>query len=249
MQGCDVVFHLAAQSNVIGAAQDSDYSIRTNVLGTCAVLAAARAAGVRRVVFTSSREVYGDPTSMPVREDAPLLPKNLYGASKCAGEAYCLAMRVYGLETVILRLANVYGPGDRDRVIPIFVENALTGAPLVLYGGQQTVDFVWIGDVVYALTRAGLGDYIQAPVNVGSGTGVTIHELASRIITVTGSSSAVQVVPPREIEVGKFVAGVDASRRLLAMPERTDPLFRLSDTVESVRRDLRERPRRTGGSV
>jgi nucleoside-diphosphate-sugar epimerase len=249
IEGCDVVFHLAAQSNVIGAAQDSDYSIRANVLGTYAVLAAARAAGVRRVVFTSSREVYGDPQSIPVREDAPLLPKNLYGASKCAGEAYCLAMRVFGIETVILRLANVYGPGDRDRVIPIFVENALTSAPLVLYGGQQIVDFIWIGDVVEALMRAGFGDYIQAPVNIGSGTGVTIHELAAQITSVIGSSSAVRVVPPREIEVGKFVAEVGAARRLLALPERLDPLFRLGDTVEWLRRDLRDRSLQAGAAA
>jgi UDP-glucose 4-epimerase len=244
MMGCDVVFHLAAQSNVIGAAQDSDYSINTNVLGTYRVLEAARAAGVRRVVFTSSREVYGDPVSLPVREDAPLLPKNLYGASKCAGEAYCMAMRVYGLETVILRLANVYGPGDRDRVIPIFIENALNGAPLVLYGGRQIVDFVWIGDVVDALIRAGFGDYLHIPVNIGSGIGVTIKELASRIVSETGSPSAVQVAPPRDIEVCGFVAGVDSSRQLLAMPERSDPLFRLGDAADWLREDLRQRPPR-----
>jgi UDP-glucose 4-epimerase len=235
MKGCDVVFHLAAQSNVIGAAQDSDYSISTNVLGTYRVLNAARAAGVRRVVFTSSREVYGDPVSLPVGEDAPLLPKNLYGASKCAGEAYCVAMRVYGLETVILRLANVYGPGDRDRVIPIFVENALTGAPLVLYGGQQIVDFIYIGDVIDALIRAGFEDYIHAPVNIGSGIGVSIQELASRVISDTGSPSEVRLLPPRDIEVCGFVARVATSRRLLAMSERIDPLFRLGDTIESLR--------------
>jgi UDP-glucose 4-epimerase len=240
IEGCDVVFHLAAQSNVIGAAQDSDYSIGTNVLGTYAVLAAARDAGVKRVVFTSSREVYGDPASLPVREDAPLLPKNLYGASKCAGEAYCLAMRIYGLETVILRLANVYGPGDRDRVIPIFIENALTGTPLVLYGGQQTVDFVWVGDVVDALMRAGFGDYIEEPVNIGSGIGITVHELALRVIAATGSACGIRVVPPRNIEVSRFIADVAASRRLLGIPERTDPLWRLADTVEGLRDGLPE---------
>jgi len=248
IRGCDVVFHLAAQSNVIGAAQDSEYSIRTNVLGTYGVLAAARAAGVRRLVFTSSREVYGDPRSIPVCEDAPLLPKNLYGASKCAGEAYCLAMRIYGLETVILRLANVYGPGDRDRVIPIFVENALTGAPLVLYGGKQVVDFVWIGDVVNALMRAGFGDFIQTPVNIGGGVGITVHELALRVISATGSSSAIRVVTPRDIEVGRFVAEIGTSRRLLAMPARIDPLFRLTDTVEWMRHDIHGRQLQSGAA-
>ena len=77
------------------------------------------------MVFTSSREVYGDPDQLPVPESASLRPKNAYGASKVAGEAYCQAFGNDGLETVILRLANVYGPRDRDRVIPLFVENAL----------------------------------------------------------------------------------------------------------------------------
>jgi nucleoside-diphosphate-sugar epimerase len=183
-----------------------------------------------------------------VREDAPLLPKNLYGASKCAGEAYCMAMRVYRLETVILRLANVYGAGDRERVIPIFVENALTGAPLVLYGGQQVVDFIWVGDVVDALIRAGFGDYIHLPVNIGSGIGVTIKELASRIVSETGSPSAVRVAPPRDIEVCGFVAGVDTSRTLLAMPKRSDPLFRLGDAIECLRGDLLRRSPRVSAT-
>src|SRR5450432_2837142 len=87
--GCDVVYHLAAQSNVMGAVQDPDYSVTTNVLGTFNVLRAAAEARVRRVVFTSSREVYGEPRTLPAREDQPMLAKNPYGASKVAGEAYC----------------------------------------------------------------------------------------------------------------------------------------------------------------
>ena len=89
MQGCDLVYHLAAQSNVIGAVQDLDYSFSSNVTGTFNVLQAARQAGVRRLVFTSSREVYGDPRQLPVPESDPLHPKNAYGASKVTGEMYC----------------------------------------------------------------------------------------------------------------------------------------------------------------
>ena len=87
--GVDVVYHLAAQSNVIGALEDTDYSFTTNVAGTYNVLKAAACAGVRRLVFSSSREVYGEPDSIPVPESAPLTAKYPYGASKIAGEAYC----------------------------------------------------------------------------------------------------------------------------------------------------------------
>src|SRR5260370_4753173 len=169
--GCEVVFHLAAQSNVLGAEAHLDYSFSTNVTGTFHVLTAAKSVGVRRVVFTSSREVYGDPERTPVEETAPLLPKNPYGASKAAAERYC---RLLSDNVTVLRLANVYGPGDRGRVIPIFIDNALRGEPLQLYGGEQGVDFIWVGVVVEALMRAGVGAWIREPVDLVSGTGSTI---------------------------------------------------------------------------
>src|SRR5580700_1971560 len=104
VRGCDVVFHLAAQSNVMGAVTDPDYSITTNVLGTFNVLRSAAEAHVPRVVFASSREVYGDPDTLPVAEDRPLLAKNAYGASKVAGEAYCRTFAAtHGLHVDVLR--------------------------------------------------------------------------------------------------------------------------------------------------
>src|SRR2546422_9029789 len=140
MRGCSVVFHLAAESNVMGAVYDADYAFSSNVTGTFNVLRAAASAGVKRVVFTSSREVYGDPKRLPVSESSPLRPKNGYGASKAAGEMYCRTAANDGLETVILWLANVYGPRDRDRVIPLFTRAAQSGTPLTLFGGDQLID-------------------------------------------------------------------------------------------------------------
>jgi UDP-glucose 4-epimerase len=235
VKGCDVVFHLAAQSNVIGAAQNGDYCFATNVEGTYNVLEAARAAGVRRIVFSSSREVYGDPEKLPVAESAPLAPKNAYGTSKAAGEVYCRAWRNNGMEVAILRLANVYGSRDRGRVIPIFIENALANDPIVVYGGLQVVDFVWIGDVVDALVQAGLGAYIETPVNFGSGHGVTVEELAQRVLHATGSSSQIQYLPSRDVEVTRFEADTTMSQRLFHIETRPDPLWRLGDVVESIR--------------
>ena len=110
--GASVVYHLAAQANVVGSETDPDYAFTTNVVGTEILLRAASAAGVRRVVFASSREVYGQPQALPVPETAPLAPRNTYGASKAAGEMLARAAATGGLEIVALRLANVYGPGD-----------------------------------------------------------------------------------------------------------------------------------------
>jgi len=103
------------------------------------VLAAARDAGVARVVFASSREVYGEVDHVPVAEDRPMDPKNAYGASKVAGEVYCHAIQnTDGLDVSVLRLANVYGAGDRDRVIPIWLDRARRGEDLELYGGDAS---------------------------------------------------------------------------------------------------------------
>jgi UDP-glucose 4-epimerase len=231
MRNADVVFHLAAQSNVIGALQDVDYSSSTNIVGTAAILQAARAAGVRRVVFTSSREVYGDPADLPVSETAPLCPKNAYGMSKVAGEMCCRMSTGDALETVILRLANVYGPRDRGRVIPLFLENALNGKPLTVYGGNQILDFVHVGHVADALMKAGFGEYVACPVNVGSGKGTTIRELAERILKLTNSDSKIRWLPGRDVEVVRYVADTARARTLLGLEHRDDPLFRLSELI------------------
>ena len=115
MRGMDTVYHLAAQSSVMGAAADVDGAFSSNVTGTFNVLRSAGRSGVKRLVFTSSREVYGEPAEMPVAESAPLRPKNAYGSSKAAGEMCCAMAADRGVETMILRLANVYGPGDEGR--------------------------------------------------------------------------------------------------------------------------------------
>jgi len=231
LKGCEIVFHLAAQSNVRGAVADAGYSFSTNVVGTYNVLQAAIAARVKRVVFPSSREVYGDPCDIPVPEKAPLRAKNAYGASKIAGEVYCRLAVQQGLETVVLRLANVYGPGDRDRVIPLFAAAANAGLPITVFGRQKILDFVWIDVVVDALIKTAFGSYIRGPVNIGSGKGTTILDLARRMVDLSRSVSKIEVVEEREQEVGRFVADISRAKRLLKIPEPDDPLWALSRSI------------------
>jgi UDP-glucose 4-epimerase len=235
-RGIEVVYHLAAQSNVIGAIKDTDYSFSTNVAGTYNVLKASASTGVRRLVFSSSREVYGEPDSIPVPESAPLAAKNPYGASKVAGEAYCRVWeRATGLECQVLRFANVYGPRDRDRVIPIWLERASRGEPLELYGGEQVIDFVWVGKAVEALLAAA-GAKLTGPINVGSGTGVTLPHLAQRLLQETGSPSKVEVFPARAVEVVRFVANIERMRRVLGVIPDLDPLAQLTAWIAGQRR-------------
>lgn len=223
MRDAEYVYHLASQSNVMGSEADPDYAFTSNVVGTYNVVQAALAAGARRLVFASSREVYGQPTSLPVAESAPLAPKNAYGASKVAGEMTCrVAAARGGMEVVALRLANVYGPGDSGRVIPLWLEAAARGEDMVVYGGAQVIDFIWVEDAVSALIRAALvpravfsaagvahdaneqGFFVA--LNVGTGQGTAIQTLAERVRAAVGSPSAMKIVPPRGAEVEQFVA-------------------------------------------
>lgn len=238
MDGVDTVFHLAAQSQVRTALKDPRYCFETNVGGTFSVLEAAKAARVRHLVFTSSREVYGEANDVPVAEDSPLNAKNGYGLSKVAGELYC---RQYSgdFEVSILRLSNVYGPRDFGRVIPIFMSQALAGEPLVLFGGRQVCDFVWVGTVVQMLLKTGL-HRVRGPVNIGSGRPVSLQQLAERIVCLTGSASELQFQPEISAEVTRFVADIARATQQLGLSTPADPLFGLREVMAQL---LSENPR------
>jgi UDP-glucose 4-epimerase len=223
--GCDAVVHLAAQSNVMGSHSEPDYTVATNVDGTWKVAGAATRAGVGRFVFASSREVYGDPAHCPVHETAPLHPKNLYGATKLAGEILLGALPPGSPSVSILRFANVIGEGDSDRVVPRWIEAARSGRPLIMFGGDQVIDFVPIDTAVEALVQALERSPMPVePVNIGSGVPTTLRQLAARVLVASATSSAVEVVPGRAVEVREFVADVRRMRAVLGITPPADPL-------------------------
>lgn len=205
MCGVDYVFHLGAQSNVMGALKDPQYSFDTNVAGTLNVLIAAQECSVKRVIFSSSREVYGDAIYLPVDEVHPLEAKNLYGASKAAAEMYCRVFREsFDLDVLILRLANVFGKRDRARVIPIWIENANQDHDLIVYGGNQIIDFISVDIVVDVLQQSMLIHSDGKPINIGTGYGTAILDLAKLIIELTFSNSSIKIVESRKFEVRNF---------------------------------------------
>lgn len=234
MTGCEKVIHLGAQSNVLGAVTDLDYSFQSNVIGTFHVLKAARQTGVRSLVFTSSREVYGEPRHLPVDEEQPTYSKNTYGASKLSGEMYCRVFReMFGLNTIILRLTNVYGPRDYGRVIPLWIQRAIDGTPLQVYGGEQVIDFIWIDRVVDALVRSMEVETVVDPINIGSGKGVEILNLARQILELTNSSSELVLLPPRFTDVVKFTARVERMQEILGVIPPEDPLEFLPELIRN----------------
>ena len=157
MRGVEVVLHLGALGSVKRSVEDPLTSNEVNVTGTLNVLAAAKDAGVRRVVFSSSSSVYGENPTLPKREDLPCLPISPYAVSKLAAESYARVFaRLYDLETVCLRYFNVFGPRQRPdspyaAVIPLFMQCALDARPVTIYGdGLQSRDFTYVSNVVRA---------------------------------------------------------------------------------------------------
>jgi UDP-glucose 4-epimerase len=162
-EGCDVVFHLAAQVDVTRSVADPGADAQVNVAGTANALEAARRASAR-FVLASTSAVYGDPAAVPIAESSVPAPLSPYGAGKLAAEVYVETFgRLYGLSTVCLRLANVYGPRQDPHgeagVIAIFCSAAAEGRTATIFGdGLQTRDYIYVGDVAAAFAAAGGAD-------------------------------------------------------------------------------------------
>ena len=184
--GPEVVMHLAAQVDVRRSILDPSYDAQVNVAGTVSVLEAAREVGAGRVMLSSTAAVYGDPDHVPTSEDTPIAPLSPYGSAKAAAEWYLAQYhRLYGMSTVAMRMANVYGPRQDPRgeagVVAIWCGVAAEGGRAVIYGdGQQTRDYIYVGDVVAAWLRAAEHDDTGA-FNVSTGTETSLLELAAAL--------------------------------------------------------------------
>jgi UDP-glucose 4-epimerase len=219
VDGVDWVFHLAALVSVPESMQQPQACVDLNVTGLLNVLEASANAGVRKLCFSSSAAIYGNNPEVPLREDACPAPLSPYAMTKLDGEFYCQHYRdIRRLETVSLRFFNVFGPrqdphGAYASAVPIFFERALTGKPIVIYGdGQQTRDFIYVKDIVAALAFAASDPGLTGVFNVGYGEQITISELATRIIALTGSTSSIQHAPERAGDVRHSRANVDKLR-------------------------------------
>ena len=225
VRGMDTVFHVAALPSVPRSLRDPLGSHECNVTGTLNILEAARRAGVRRVVYSSSSSVYGDTSVLPKTEPVELLPKSPYAAAKLAGEHYVLAYARAGLvEGVALRYFNVFGPrqdpnGPYAAVIPLFMRSALTGAAVPLYGdGSQTRDFTFIDNVVEANMLAATGPAERVSswvVNCGAGQRTSLLELIRAIEGITGKRVTVATHPPREGDVRDSQASLERAKAVL----------------------------------
>ena len=217
----EIIFHLAAIAYV-------DYSFthplevfRVNAIGTQNVLEATRTLQNRelvRTVIVSSSEVYGTSMTGPIREDHPLNPTSPYAASKLAADRLAFAYRsTYNLPLAILRPFNSYGPRHIYDVIPKFIRLALTGKPLIVHGdGAQQRDFSFVTDTLQGILLAGSHPQASAGVfNIGSGSAISVSQLAKRIIALSDSSSRILYDGPRKAEVASLLADTTRAATLL----------------------------------
>jgi UDP-glucose 4-epimerase len=228
----DVIFHLAAQIDVRRAVADPGFDAQVNVGGTINVLEAARRAGVRRVVNSSTGgAIYGDAGTIPTPEDHVAAPMAPYGQSKLAAEGYLgLYARLYGLSAASLRYANVYGPRQDPHgeggVVAIFCGKLAEGGTPVAFGdGRQTRDFVYVGDVVSANLAAAGSDWAGA-CNVGTGTETSVIELADALRALgNGRPFELSHAPARTGEIERSAVDPALAREVLgwraevALPE------------------------------
>jgi UDP-glucose 4-epimerase len=240
LQDVDCVYHLAARVLVSESILYPREYNEVNVGGTVSVMEAMRDAGVRRVVLTSSGAVYGDQPHQPVREDQTPNPQSPYAVSKLAAEYYVRTIgALWGIETVILRVFNAYGPGQNlppshPPVVPRFLHQALGGGSLVIFGGGgQTRDFVYVDDVVDALAAASTAaDVDRRVINVGSGLETSVNELATLAAKATGRKVEMLHSPAESGGVSRLCADLSVAQKLLDYEPRVDLAHGLRLTLE-----------------
>jgi UDP-glucose 4-epimerase len=238
----EVICHLAAQIDVRVSVRDPLEDARLNVLGTINVLEAARKAGVRKVVFTSSGgSIYGEPKQMPVDETAPVNPLSPYAASKVSGEIYLgMYHALYGLETTALALSNVYGPRQDPHgeagVVAIFGNALLRGRQATIFGdGSAVRDYVFVEDVTDAFARAvgDLGDGRRF--NIGTGVGTTVRELHTAVAAVAEAPDDPVLGAARLGELQAIILNVNTARDQLGWMPRTSLADGLAKTLDWIR--------------
>jgi len=240
MTGAQAVVHLAARGSVPRSLEDPVGTHTVNATGTVYVLEAARAASVPHLLYASSSSVYGASGELPKGETAVPKPMSPYAASKLAAEAYVLAYaRSFGLEALAFRFFNVFGPLQPAghayaAVVPTFVDAALRGLPLPVYGeGHQTRDFTYVGSVVRVLTAALLERRTHPdPVNLAFGTRVSLLELVAELTALLGVDVRLEHRPPRLGDIPHSQADDDLLRSLFPDVEATPLAEGLTRTVE-----------------
>ncbi len=239
LQNADAVINLAALVSVPESLLKPKETVEINSIGVLNILEAAKTNGVRKVVHASSAAIYGDNPEQPKKISMKPEPKTPYAITKLDGEYYLrMYAEQYGLNTTSLRFFNVYGPRQDPKsqyaaAIPIFIHNAVSGKPIVIYGdGKQTRDFIFVKDVVQAGIKAiefsGKGETF----NVATGTSVSINEIAETIVELTGSKSEIIYRDERPGDIKHSSASIEETIQALGFRPEFDLRYGLNETIK-----------------
>lgn len=234
-RGRDAVVHLAAQAGVPASLADPKRDCEVNVMGTLNLLEASRAAGVPRFVFASSNAPLGKQRPPATETKAPL-PVSPYGASKLAGEGYCLAYNgSWGLGTLALRFANVYGPfsSHKTSVVARFIADGMAKGRITIEGdGRQTRDFVHVRDLCRAIVLAIDSDAGGQVLQIATGVETAIAELGRLVQGAVGGNVTIDHRPARRGDVRRNYSSISRARRVLGWQPTVELPDGLRETVE-----------------
>jgi nucleoside-diphosphate-sugar epimerase len=238
LNGVSYVFHLAAIPSVARSIENPAASQFANINGTLSVLTAARDAGVKRVVASSSSSIYGDDPNLPKQEDRRGRCLSPYALTKFVTEEYCrLFYQLYGLETVSLRYFNVFGPRQNPKseyaaVIPRFCTRLLAGEPPIIFGdGEQSRDFTFVTNVIDANWRAATQPNVAGEAfNIGCGQQTSLNQLVKMMDGILGKNIEPQYEPSRKGDVRHSLADVSKAQKMLGYA----PLVSLEKGLQQV---------------
>jgi UDP-glucose 4-epimerase len=241
----EVVFHLAAQIDVRHSVADPQFDSMVNVVGTVRLAEAARHAGVRKVVHTSSGgSIYGTPNTFPTNEDEPVDPASPYAAGKYAGEVYLNMFRnLYGLECSHIAPANVYGPRQDPHgeagVVAIFSQALLAGRSTKIFGdGTDTRDYVFVDDVVDSFVKAAGEAGGGQRFNIGTGVETSVRQLHSAIAAAADGRDEPEFYPPRRGELRRSSLDGSRAKQVLGWAPKVDLTDGIARTVDYFRQSL-----------
>jgi len=242
-KGCDTIFHLAANIGNIKSINDPVFDSQTNIIGTLNVLETARQNNIKKIVYSSSAAIFGEPLYQPIDEKHSFSPDSPYGVSKLAGELHCLCYnQLYNMENICLRYFNVFGVNQRydayGNVIPIFISLLLNNKTISIYGdGEQTRDFINVKDVAIANVLAAEKSGISGVFNIGTGTAITINFLAQTIKTILNDDSNIKYSLPRKGEVKHSLANISKAKELLQFEPSCDIYSNLIEYIDWYKSD------------
>lgn len=243
IEGCDLIFHLAGKSGAAASNASPLEDLDVNGRGMLTLLDACRRLNrTVKVIYPSSRLVYGASAKQPTNEQAPAAPLSIYGIHKWASEQYLLLYeRLYGLRATILRITNPYGPFQRPEqnrygVVNWFIHQAMQNHALTVYGqGAQLRDYIHIDDVVDAMLAAGMATQADGMIfNVGSGRGVSFLQMAELVVRAVGRGTIKHVEWPADaaiVETGDFVADTTLIRERLGWTARIPLESGIADVI------------------